>query len=84
MAVPKDLLDILACALCKTAVRLDGDKLRCGNVDCGLVYAVKDDIPIMLIDEAERPCPKCGKTRTWTDDLLKCPACSAEFRYGRK
>ena len=84
MAVPKDLLDILACAFCKSAVRLDGDKLRCSNAECGLVYAVKDEIPIMLIDEAERPCPKCGASRTWTDDLLKCPKCAAECRYPRK
>jgi uncharacterized protein YbaR (Trm112 family) len=85
MAVPKDLLDLLACALCKTAVKADGDKLRCGNAECGLVYPVKDgDLPIMLIDEAERPCPKCGATRDWTDDLLKCPKCSTEFRYRRR
>jgi hypothetical protein len=84
MGVPKDLLDILACAFCKTAVTLDGDRLRCGNAGCGLVYAVKDEIPIMLIDEAERPCPKCSATREWTDDLLKCPKCGTELRYARK
>ena len=83
MPVPKDLLDIMACAFCKSPLRLDGDKLRCENAACGLVYAVKDDIPIMLIDEAERPCPKCSATREWTDDLLKCPKCGAELRYER-
>ena len=54
MPVPKDLLDIMACAFCKSELRLDGEKLRCANVECGLIYSIKDDIPIMLIDEAER------------------------------
>jgi uncharacterized protein YbaR (Trm112 family) len=84
MPVPKDLLDIMACAFCKSELRLDGEKLHCTNKDCGLIYPVKDDIPVMLIDEAERPCPKCGATRTWTDDVLKCPKCSATLEYKRK
>ena len=52
MAVPADLLEILACPLCKTPVELvkDGAGLRCGQ--CKRVYPVKDDIPIMLEDEA--------------------------------
>jgi len=83
MAVPKDLLDLMACAFCKSALRLDGDRLRCEKAECGLVYFVKDDIPIMLIDEAERPCPKCAATRDWTDDVLKCPKCAATLTYVR-
>ena len=52
MAVPADLLEILACPLCKTPVELvkDGTGLRCGT--CKRVYPVKDDIPIMLPEEA--------------------------------
>ena len=83
MPVPKDLLDIMACAFCKSQLRLEGEKLHCENRECGLVYAVKDDIPIMLIDEAERPCPKCSAPRDWTDDLLKCPKCGALLKYER-
>ena len=83
MAIPKDLLDIMACAFCKSALRLDGDRLRCQNAACALVFAVKDDIPIMLIDEAERPCPKCAATREWTDDVLKCPKCGTTLTYER-
>jgi hypothetical protein len=47
-------LDILACPKCKGDVKLTerGDGLVCGA--CKLRYAIKDDIPIMLIDEAER------------------------------
>ena len=51
--IDKELLAILACPLCKTDVKLDGDRLVC--VKCGRRYPIKDDIPIMLIDEAELP-----------------------------
>jgi hypothetical protein len=52
MAVSKDLLDILACPQCKGAIRLNEkqDGLICDT--CKLLYHIKDDIPIMLIDEA--------------------------------
>jgi hypothetical protein len=83
MAVPKDLLDIMACAFCKSELRLEADKLHCRNAECGLIYSVKDDIPIMLIDEAERPCPKCPARREWEDDLLRCPQCGASLKYER-
>jgi len=54
MAISKELLDILACPQCKGEVTLTaaGDGLVCQH--CKLLYAIKDDIPIMLIDEARR------------------------------
>lgn len=51
--VDSDLLEILACPLCKEKVRLEGDRLVCGK--CGRRYRVEDGIPIMLVDEAELP-----------------------------
>ena len=84
MPVPKALLDIMACSFCKSTLRLEGDKLHCANRDCSLVFPIKDDIPVMLIDEAQRPCPQCGTTRDWNDDVLKCPKCSATLKYERK
>lgn len=51
--IDKELLDILACPLCKKDVRLEGDKIVC--TACGRRYPIKDGIPIMLIDEAELP-----------------------------
>jgi uncharacterized protein YbaR (Trm112 family) len=51
--ITKELLDILACPLCKTDVRLEGDRIVCTN--CGRQYPIRDDIPVMLIDEAELP-----------------------------
>lgn len=52
MAISKELLEILACPKCKGEVKLTdaGDGLACGN--CSLLYPIKDDIPVMLIDEA--------------------------------
>jgi uncharacterized protein len=50
--ITKDLLEILVCPECKTALeyRQNPESLKCTK--CRRVYAVKDDIPIMLIDEA--------------------------------
>lgn len=52
MALSQDLLDILACPACKAPVELkpDGSGLKC--VSCKRVYPIRDDIPVMLIDEA--------------------------------
>lgn len=52
MAVSKELLDILVCPLCKTPVKLTSDQggLKCST--CHRVYPIRDDIPVMLVDEA--------------------------------
>jgi uncharacterized protein YbaR (Trm112 family) len=52
MALSEDLLEILACPACKAKVELkaDGSGLKC--VECKRVYPIRDDIPVMLIDEA--------------------------------
>ena len=49
--ITKDLLEILACPVCKTDIRLENDKIVCTK--CGRRYPIKDDIPIMLVEEAE-------------------------------
>ncbi|HHT9154959.1 MAG TPA: Trm112 family protein [Candidatus Tripitaka sp. YC43] len=51
--IDKELLEILACPLCKTEVKLEGEKIVCSR--CGRRYPIKDDIPIMLVEEAETP-----------------------------
>ncbi|MCG6893877.1 MAG: Trm112 family protein [Desulfobacteraceae bacterium] len=53
MAISEELLSILACPKCKSEIRLNetADGLICDQ--CKLVYEIKDDIPIMLIDEAK-------------------------------
>ncbi|MGQ9688159.1 MAG: Trm112 family protein [Desulfobaccales bacterium] len=56
MPISQDLLEILACPKCKGELRLNeaGDGLICDN--CRLLYEIRDDIPVMLIDEA-KPLP---------------------------
>jgi uncharacterized protein YbaR (Trm112 family) len=53
MSIAKELLDILACPQCKQPVRLDEtlSRLLCEN--CRLAYPIRDEIPVMLVDEAE-------------------------------
>jgi uncharacterized protein YbaR (Trm112 family) len=53
MAIDQELLDILACPKCKGEVKLEneGSSLVCHT--CRLKYRIEDDIPVMLIDEAE-------------------------------
>lgn len=50
----EELLKILACPKCKGSLVYDknNDQLICDA--CRLKYAVKDDIPVMVIDEAKR------------------------------
>lgn len=57
MAVSQELLDILACPVCRTPVMLVAGNppasqqgLKCAT--CGRVYPIRDDIPIMLVDQA--------------------------------
>lgn len=52
MPINKELLDILACPKCKGNVHLNEkeDGIICDS--CKLMYPIRDDIPIMLIDEA--------------------------------
>jgi uncharacterized protein YbaR (Trm112 family) len=53
MAVSQELLEILACPKCKGNIHLNDpqDGLICDH--CKLLYEIRDDIPIMLIDEAK-------------------------------
>jgi len=52
MPISEQLLEILVCPACRAKVELkpDGSALKC--VDCKRVYPIRDDIPVMLIDEA--------------------------------
>jgi uncharacterized protein len=52
-----ELLEILACPNCHGALAVDHDRdeLVCLAADCGLAYPVRQQIPVLLIDEARRP-----------------------------
>ena len=55
--IEKDLLEILACPSCKSPVVLQEDRIVCTKNGCGLRYPIRDGIPVMLIEEAEKPKP---------------------------
>ena len=60
MQLDPRLLDILACPQCHAPLRVDdaddaAPELVCTSDTCGLAYPVRDDIPVLLIDEARRP-----------------------------
>ncbi len=48
-----ELLKILRCPLGKAELRLEGETLVCTK--CGVVFFIKDDIPVLLMDEAKLP-----------------------------
>jgi uncharacterized protein YbaR (Trm112 family) len=54
MAISRELLEILACPKCKGDIHLNDaqDGLVCEASK--LLYPIKDDIPVMLIDEAAK------------------------------
>lgn len=80
--IDKELLKILVCPLCKSNVKLTNNWLKCVNIECNCQYPIKDDIPIMLIDDAQRPCPKCGSLRDWLEEenSLRCSKCGTTFQ----
>ena len=46
------LLDILACPNCRAALRADDEAAELVCTSCGYAYPVRDDIPVLLVDEA--------------------------------
>ena len=53
MGLPAELLEILACPQCKQQVTMTADEtwIECEN--CRLRFPIRDNIPVMLIDEAQ-------------------------------
>lgn len=56
MAISPELLEILRCPKCKSEVKIKDDQsgLKCTNADCALVYPIRDEIPVMLVEEAKK------------------------------
>lgn len=54
MAISPELLEILRCPKCKSKVEIDEKEtsLKCENTECALIYPIRDEIPVMLIEEA--------------------------------
>ena len=54
MTISNELLDKLACPVCKKRLNYerDNDRLTCKN--CLLAYPIVDEIPVLLVSEAEK------------------------------
>ncbi len=50
--IDEELLKILACPACKSEVELKNEKIICKR--CGRKYPIREGIPVMLVDEAEK------------------------------
>lgn len=55
MPIKKELLDILACPACRGKIVHNEEKDRLDCLDCKRSYPIKDDIPVMLVEEAVLP-----------------------------
>ena len=55
MALSPELLEILVCPKCKSKVepKADQSALICTNPQCRLAYPVREEIPVMLVEEAK-------------------------------
>jgi len=52
MALNKDLLEILACPVCKGGLELQGEEEGLSCRTCAVVYPIREEIPVMLPEEA--------------------------------
>lgn len=53
MNIDAALLDIIVCPACHAELRQLEHELECTG--CGLAYPVRDDIPVLLVDQARQP-----------------------------
>ena len=53
MNLDPKLLDIIRCPGCRATLSPEGEELVCSG--CGNAYPVRDDIPVLLLDEARKP-----------------------------
>jgi uncharacterized protein YbaR (Trm112 family) len=52
MVISQELIDIIACPQCKGDLELTSEQSWFICHSCALKYPIKDDIPVMLIEEA--------------------------------
>jgi uncharacterized protein YbaR (Trm112 family) len=52
------LLEILVCPDCRAGLAVDEQASELVCTGCGLAYPVRDDIPVLLVDEARKPPPR--------------------------
>lgn len=55
MAVDAKLIELLVCPACHGEIDYKARRNLIICTECGLHYPVRDDIPVMLVEEATRP-----------------------------
>ena len=58
MKLDPALLEILACPSCHASLAVDEQRRELVCTGCRLAYPVRDDIPVLLVDEDRRPNPE--------------------------
>ena len=53
--IPASLLEIIVCPADHGDLALSPERTELTCATCGLVYPVRDGIPVLLVDEARRP-----------------------------
>jgi uncharacterized protein YbaR (Trm112 family) len=57
MALSPELLNILVCPVDKARIELTADKTGLKCTQCSRVYPIREDIPVMLVEEATIEAP---------------------------
>jgi uncharacterized protein YbaR (Trm112 family) len=60
MAVAKELVELLVCPNCRGRIEYKERRNLIICTECGLHYPVRDNIPVMLVEEATRPTSRPG------------------------
>ncbi len=76
--VDKQLLDILVCPWCLGELEHDRAHLRCTK--CGAGYRIEDDIPRMLVEEADLNCGACHRLMEKRGTTAVCTSCGRHYR----
>jgi len=75
--VDEQLLQILVCPWCLGSLEPGQERLKCTR--CGAVYRIEDDIPVMLVEEADLYCAACTRLLEKRGTTAVCTACGRRY-----
>jgi uncharacterized protein YbaR (Trm112 family) len=55
MNLDPELLELIVCPACRSTLAANDEAAELVCTGCGLAYPVRDDIPVLLVDEARKP-----------------------------
>lgn len=70
--------ELIVCPICLNKLRPDKQILICGNPTCKVEYQIINNIPNLLVEEANIKCPCCNEKREWNniEKILYCKNCN--------